>query len=129
VSRGFGMWQRWLLHTIKRHGKPMTFEEIERAVLDQAGAPPGVRLNPSPTRSMRRALHGLVKDGSLVALGIGGRAEPHRYFLSVMALGLICGAGNEYEAIIAGLDERDVMAMSAAMQRQMTSPKSGTQAA
>jgi hypothetical protein len=116
MSRGLGMWQRWLIETIRRHRKPMTFEEIGRAALKQAGNEDG-RVPPSPTRSMRRALHGMVKDGGLVALGMGGRAEPHRYFLSIMVLGITCG--DDYEEIIAGLDERDVNAMSAAMQRQM----------
>jgi hypothetical protein len=115
------MWQRWIFSTIKRHGKPMTFEEIGRAALDQAGAPPDVWLRQSPARSMRRALYGFVEDGVVVALGAGGRAEPHRYFLSIMALGLTCGDGNEYEAIIAGLEERDVYALSEAMQRKKTS--------
>lgn len=112
------MWQRWIVYTIRRHGKPMTFEEIGRAGLDQAGAPPDARLRPSAARSMRRALHSMVKDGAIVALGAGGRAEPHRYFLSIITLGLTCG--DDYEAIIAGLDGRDVTALSEAMQRQMT---------
>jgi hypothetical protein len=121
MSRGFGKWQRWLIAAIRRHRRPMSFEQIREAVLLETGAPEGYRLLPSPERALRRALHGMVKDGGLVALGMGGRAEPHRYFLSIVVLGITCG--DDYEEIIAGLDDRDVNAMSAAMQRQMA-PKS-----
>jgi hypothetical protein len=115
------MWQRWLLATIKRHRKPMSFEQIRVAALKEASAPDGARVLPSPERSMRRALHGFVKDGVIVALDVGGRAEPHRYFPSIILLGMTCG--DDYEEIIAGLDARDVSALSEAMQRQMI-PKS-----
>lgn len=118
MCRGLGMWQRWIFSTIRRHGKPMSFEDIGAAALRETGAPPDAKLNPSPARSMRRALHGLVKSGSLVAIGTGGRAEPHRYFLSFITLALTCG--DDYEAIIAGLDGRDVTAIGEAIQRQMT---------
>ena len=115
------MWQRWLLATIKRHRKPISFEQIRAAALEEAGAEDGARLRPSPERSMRRALHSLVKGGGVVALGTGGQAEPHRYFPSIIVLGMSCDSTDEYNAIIDSLDERDVTALSAAMQRQMTS--------
>ncbi|MDA9405563.1 hypothetical protein XH80_01865 [Bradyrhizobium sp. CCBAU 45384] len=38
-------------------------------------------------RSARRALHGMVKAKALIALGDGGRAEPHRYFIHPLLIG------------------------------------------
>lgn len=68
---------------------------------------------------MRRALHGLVKDGFIVALGTGGRAEPHRYFPSPIFIGISCDSVDEYSAVINGLNERDLFAIQEATQRLM----------
>lgn len=113
------MWQRWLIATIKRHRKPMSFEQIRQAALKEAGNEDG-KVPPSPARSMRRALHGLVRDGFIVALGTGGRAEPHRYFPSPFFMGMSCDNLDEYNAIVSGLDERDLVAMQDAVQRIMS---------
>ena len=112
------MSQRWLLATIRRHGEPITFEELARTGLDQAGEPQDAKPRPSAVRSMRRALHSLVKDGFIAALGEGGRAEPHRYFPSPLLIGM-SGGTDEYEAILTGMDERDLAALNEATQRVM----------
>jgi hypothetical protein len=39
-----------------------------------------VRLSASFERSIRRALHRMVTEGVLIAIGGGGRADPYRYF-------------------------------------------------
>jgi hypothetical protein len=55
--------QRYLLQTICRAGKPMTFAELRRCAIDpQIGF-----LSSSEERSLGRALRGLVRDKVIVA--------------------------------------------------------------
>ena len=54
MSRGPGKLQRALFLTIRRHGKPMTFEEMCGEAI---GEELDVRLTASVERSRRRALH------------------------------------------------------------------------
>jgi hypothetical protein len=63
---------------IQYHGRPLTFAEIRG---DSAPSP-------SLERSVRRALHKLVQNGALIAMGDGGRADPFRYFLNPMLIGM-----------------------------------------
>ena len=86
MSRGLGALQRTLLASIRRHGKPMTFEDIRiEAIGDD-----DVQLSASFERSVRRALHRMVSTGMLVALGAGGRSDPSRYFLHPMGIAIMC---------------------------------------
>jgi hypothetical protein len=89
MSLGLGKTQRLLLHLILDHGRPMTFEDIRSAVkaaytANQSDPERRSTLawwvrRPVFERSLRRALHSMLGSW-LIALGEGGRAEPHRYF-------------------------------------------------
>jgi hypothetical protein len=92
MSRGPGKLQRQLLGLILEHGRPMTFEDIRTAIrADITAAEPDAERRstlewwvqrPVFERSLRRALHSMVVNHIwLIALGDGGRAEPHRYFI------------------------------------------------
>jgi hypothetical protein len=86
MSRGLGRLQNALLMTIRQHGKPMTFDEIRAEAL---GGRDG-RLSASFERSLRRALHRMAEDGGgLIAIGDGGRAEPYRYFIHPLVIGMM----------------------------------------
>jgi hypothetical protein len=95
MSLGLGRMQRMLIDLIREHGRPMTFAEIGAAVKGAvtAGEPDPERRStlewwvcrPAFQRSLRRALHSLL-DCWLIALGEGGRAEPHRYFIHPMTI-------------------------------------------
>jgi hypothetical protein len=87
MSRGPGKLRRALFLTIRRHGKPMTFEEMRGEAI---GDEPDVRLTASVERSGRRALHRMVSDGLLIAIGGGGRADPYRYFFDPGKIEMMC---------------------------------------
>jgi hypothetical protein len=87
MSRGFGRLQNALMDGIRHHGKPMTFGDI-RAVINP-DLEPGERLRVSLERSLRRALHRLVSDGMLIAMGEGGPGEPLRYFINPVSIGMM----------------------------------------
>jgi hypothetical protein len=82
MSRGHGRLQRAVFQTILERRKPMTFEDIRAVVRQDDDLPQGARLAASFERSLRRALHGLCAEGALIALGKGGRAEPHAYSIA-----------------------------------------------
>ena len=84
LSRGPGRLQRALWQTIRQHGKPMGFAEIRAEVVRA-----GIWVSPSVERSLRRALHRMVSDGGLFAIGSGGRADPHCYFIHPMIIGMM----------------------------------------
>ena len=75
MSRGHGLRQRSLLALIQDADGATTFQEIAQALCPQ-------ELSGSVRRSMRRALKGLVDEGAVLALGAGGRGEPHRYCIN-----------------------------------------------
>lgn len=85
MSRGHGWMQRYLVGTIIRHGKPITFGELRGCAID----PRLGFLSSSEERSLRRALQGLVRDKTLIALGGGGRADPHRYFINPLIAAMV----------------------------------------
>jgi hypothetical protein len=87
MSRGLGKLQRALFWTIRWHGKPMTFDDIRAAAIGDGG----FLLAVSIERSLRRALHRMVSDGFLIAIGGGGRGDPFRYFFHPMGIALMCG--------------------------------------
>jgi hypothetical protein len=85
MSRGLGRLQQVLWVTIRRHGKPLTFDYIRA----EAIGPDGGQLSASFERSMRRALHRMVSTGGLVTIGDGGRADPYRYFINPLVIGMM----------------------------------------
>ena len=88
MSRGLGKVQRMLLGLIREFGEPMTFDQMLLAIGLQTIQ--RTKLEPSLTRSLRRALHSMVvNSGELIALGNGGRAEPYRYFFHPVTLYLM----------------------------------------
>src|SRR5258708_4275420 len=87
MSRGLGKLQRVLFLTIRRHGKPMTFEDMCAEAIGDDDVP----LTASFERSIRRALHRMVSDGMLIAIGGGGRADPYRYFFDPIGIVFMCG--------------------------------------
>jgi hypothetical protein len=107
MSRGPGYIQRHLVAMLRRHGKPMTFADMQRQVLRDVGAPPGNVLRVSVQRSIRRALHRLVRDQGLIAIGDGGRGDPLRYALHPMLMAFM-GYDNDSEeakAMLAAVEE------------------------
>jgi hypothetical protein len=91
MSRGPGNIQRNIFELLRDTKKPMTFAEILACAY-----PPGSfegdmakvlgNSNVGGVRSLRRALHKMVKDGALVELGKGGRAGPHHYYFHPIVL-------------------------------------------
>ena len=79
---GLAALQNALWPTIRQHGKPMTFNDI-RAVIRKQFEIDGTKyssfewslLHSSLERSMRRALHRMVRDDMVVAFGDGGRGS------------------------------------------------------
>ena len=100
MSRGHGWMQRYLFLTISRHGKPITFAELRRIAID----PEIGFLSFSQERSLRRALHGLVQDQTLTALGKGGRAAPHRYLINPL-LAAFAGDKEGFERLCKAIEE------------------------
>jgi hypothetical protein len=74
-----------LLGLIREFGEPMTFAEMLMAI----GLTDKLEAWPSLKRSLRRALHSMVVNSELIALGDGGRADPYRYFFHPVTLYLM----------------------------------------
>jgi hypothetical protein len=100
MSRGLGKLQQVLWATIRRHGKPMTFGDIRAEAI--GGADSG-RLSASFKHSLRRALHRMVSSGALIAIGDGGRADPCRYFIHPLVIGMM-GKTPEADALQQALE-------------------------
>jgi hypothetical protein len=77
MSRGLGRLQRYLFVTLRQSDKPLTFAEILKIAYPLE--PHEYQPVSWDIRSLRRALHKMVKDGAVLALGAGGPADPHRY--------------------------------------------------
>jgi hypothetical protein len=90
MSRGPVVTQKYLVHTIRIHGKPVTFAELRDIVLKADNAPAGAALRPPVERSLRRALQSLVHGQIIIALGSGGPGDPHLYFLHPLAAAVWC---------------------------------------
>ena len=117
MSRGLGKLQRVLFATIQQHGKPMTFDDIRA----EAIGGDDVKLTASFERSIRRALHRMVTDGGLIAIGDGGRADPYRNFIHPLIIGMM-GKTPEADALQQALEadpgaERAAAKSMAEMQR------------
>jgi hypothetical protein len=98
MSRGPGVMQKYLVHTIRVHGKPVTFAELRGIILKADNAPAGAVLRPPVERSLRRALQSLVHDQIIITLGSGGPSDPHRYFLHPLAALVACDK-QEFDAL------------------------------
>lgn len=105
MARGMGKIQRTVLAIIRHYRKPMAFAQIHSVILQSLDAArdtqsvetvPDTQLMPKALqRSIRRALHQLTGSRALIAIGEGGMAEPYRYFIHPMLIGMI---GNKREA-------------------------------
>jgi hypothetical protein len=86
---------RYLFGVIRHTGRPMTFAEIRKVAIGNDGW-----LSFSEERSLRRALQTMVRDEGIIALGSGGRADPHRYSINPLVFAM---AGNKaaFEAAMA----------------------------
>jgi hypothetical protein len=98
--------QRYLWQTICTHGKPMTFAEIRNVAANATILPGSMKLIPSAERSLRRALQTMVRDESLIALGSGGRGDPHRYFLNPL-VAVVAGNKAKFDAWSEALQASD----------------------
>jgi hypothetical protein len=88
--------QRYLFQTIKTYGKPVTFADLRTIILKAENAPSSQRWLPqSVERSLRRALHRMVSDGVLIAIGGGGRGDPYRYFIDPILVAMISAASGD----------------------------------
>jgi hypothetical protein len=80
MSRGLGKSsQRAIWEIIMHRGKPVTFAEMCA----------GANLGASLESSFRRALHKMVKDGGLIAIGNGGPSDPFRYFIHPLIISMM----------------------------------------
>jgi hypothetical protein len=86
MSRGPGKLQHYLFVTIRHSGTPLTFAEI----LKLAYPPEEPYWPPLPweIRSLRRALHKMVKDKVVLTVGAGGPGDPYRYCIHPMLVAL-----------------------------------------
>ena len=101
MSRGLGSLQLALINTIRLHGEPMTFADIRAEALSDD---PGSTLPASLERSMRRALHRLASEGTLIEIGDGGPGDPYRYFIHPLLIALMCDEQEELDAIYKKLE-------------------------
>jgi hypothetical protein len=114
MSRGPGYLQQYLRAEIGGRKKPITFSAIRARILRDLDHPEG----PTFERSLRRALRGLVDAGVVMALGDGGRGDPHRYCINPLAAA-IGGTEKQYARAQAALesDPGGNAAMGKMMQR------------
>ena len=103
MSRGLGRLQNALVVTIRLRREPMTFADIRTFILQERGEV-GSKLCVSFERSLRRALHSLVRDKLLMIIGRGGPGDPSRYFLHPLLIGMIGPDTAEGRALKEALD-------------------------
>jgi hypothetical protein len=91
MSRGPGRLQQAIFHTLREHGKPMTWAEMRSEVCKQTGFDEALFsiVHNSLERSLRRAMAKMVKDGAVITIGHGGRADPFRYSIDPLLMGMI----------------------------------------
>jgi hypothetical protein len=84
MSRGPGRLQRAIFETMRRHGKPMTFADIQNIAFPE-GTFEGEMAralgasNVGVIRSMRRSIQKMVEQEVLVSAGNGRRGDAWRY--------------------------------------------------
>jgi hypothetical protein len=76
------------MNTIEHHGKLMTFADLRFLAKQDLGAEWWVA-HPSFERSLRRALHALVRDELLITLGKGRPGDPFRYIHHPILIGMM----------------------------------------
>jgi hypothetical protein len=113
MSRGPGYVQCNIFKLLMQTKKPMTFADIMACAY-----PPGSfegdmakefgSSGIGRVRSLRRALHKMVVDGTLTAHGKGGPADPHRYYFNDIFLAIITKHKAEYEEMTRWSTERSV---------------------
>jgi hypothetical protein len=88
MSRGPGKLQRYLFQTLSvKPDTPLSFAEILQ--IAYPSEPYEYRSGSSEIRSLRRALHTMVRDKIVLALGAGGPADPHRYCINPMLRAMV----------------------------------------
>jgi hypothetical protein len=111
MSRGPGYIQRNIFDLLRHTKKPMTFAEILACAYprgsfegDMAATLGGV--NVGAVRSLRRALHKMVKDGVFITLGEGRPGDPYRYYFDPILLAITTKDKAEYEEMMRWRTER-----------------------
>jgi hypothetical protein len=99
MSRGFGWIQRAVVRVVMNAERPLTYAEIFDRIL---GDPPLARCGLPFERSLRRTIQREIGKNNLIAIGSGGRADPHRYYLHP---GMIASIGAQDSARAEGLYE------------------------
>jgi hypothetical protein len=103
MSRGPGWMQRYLFMTIRAYGKPITFCDIRSIILRAENAPPDAVLRSPVERSLRRALHSMVRDQMLAVIGRGRPGDPFRYFINPLVIAMV-GDESEYRAYLDAIE-------------------------
>jgi hypothetical protein len=100
MSRGPGYMQQYLLGVIGQADKPMTFAEIAARAFPEGSFEADMTKalggsNVARVRSLRRALRNLCDSSVLLAVGAGGRRDPHRYCLDPLFAAMV-GSKEDY---------------------------------
>jgi hypothetical protein len=90
MSRGPGKMQQALFGFLLKQPRPVQWHEIRAEVIEQLELDKAMYhiVHGSLERSLRRAMHEMVKDGAVITIGHGGRAEPFRYSLDPLLRGM-----------------------------------------
>jgi hypothetical protein len=94
MSRGPGYMQQYLLGVIGQSDKPMTFAEIAARAFPEGSFEADMTKvlgasNVARVRSLRRALRKLCDGNVLLAVGQGGRHDPHRYCFDPLFMAMV----------------------------------------
>jgi len=94
MSRGPGHMQRYLLAVIGQSDKAMTFTEIAARAFPEGSYEADMAKvlggsNVARVRSLCRALRNLCDSSVLLAVGNGGRRDPHRYCLDPLFVAMV----------------------------------------
>ena len=102
MSRGPGYVQRYLTDLVLGSDKPMTFAEILAVAFPEgsyeADMTKALGGGYALVRSFPVPLRVLVDDGTVIAIGEGGRGDPKRYWLNPMLVNL-SGQKERYDTV------------------------------
>jgi hypothetical protein len=79
--------QRWVFATLSEQAKPVTFAELRSLAEPDATLRSALR-GASLERSLRRALNHMIRDKTVIALGVGCRVDPYRYAINSLMTAL-----------------------------------------